>query len=274
MSQQPRYQIYPSLMDKYTNYLRSADIYDKYWGGSENPPFTYEEFEAQQFADLIDGINRVPKDLPQADIGTAFNEIVDCMVLGVKSDKMPIERVYLPSADGSTNEVGCLKAELNGRFFVFPIEMCREFADYYKACNAIPQKFVEGLIDTPRGLVRLYGYVDELTDHGVHDIKTSGSYEAFKFKGNAQHLVYPYCLNAMGIEVREFSYDLAHIDSGIKRGAPVPDYIEVKYLGSHQEEYSYIADRDEPILRERLCALIDFLEAHRDLITDTKIFGG
>lgn len=269
-SQQPRYQIYPSLMDSYTNYINSGDIYDKYWGGSENPPQTYEEFEQSQFQDLIDKINRVPKDLPKADIGTVFNEIVDCMLLGRKSDKIEVERLMRPDR----NEVGWLRAYYNGRSFVYPIEMCREFAEYYKSDNAIPQMLVEGLIDTPRGIVRLYGYADEVMSSSVHDIKTTGVYEAWKFKGNAQHLVYPYCLRYMGIDIVDFSYDVAHIKSNIRSGEPSPTDIYIEHLGTYQEEYSYNPVRDVPILQERLCELIDFLEANRHLITNTKIFGG
>ena len=72
-----RYQLYPSLIDAYTNYSQSEVIYNKYWGGAESPALTLEEYEAQAFQDLIDKINRVPKDLIKADVGTAFNELVD-----------------------------------------------------------------------------------------------------------------------------------------------------------------------------------------------------
>lgn len=270
-SQQPKYQIYPSLMDSYTNYINSGEIYEKYWGGSENPPQTYEEFEQSQFQDLIDKINRVPKDLPKADIGTVFNEIVDCMILGRKSETIKVDKIN--RVVNGIEEVGWLKGHYKGRTFTFPVEMCREFADYYKASNAIPQMFVEGLIDTPRGVIRLYGYADEVMSDSIHDIKTSGSYEAWKFKGNAQHLVYPYCLRYMGIDIVDFCYDLAHIKSNIRSGEPTPTDIHIEHLGTYQEEYSYNPVRDVPILQERLCELIDFIEAHRRLITNDKIFG-
>lgn len=285
-SQQPKYQIYPSLMDSYTSYINSGDIYDKYWGGSANPPLSYEEFVQRQFDDLIDKINRVPKDLPKADVGTVFNEIVDCMLLGRKSERIEVEKIYKSKVSGAvdecgrviggdvemTGEVGWLRAHYNGRSFVYPIEMCREFAEYYKGEGAIPQMFVEGLIDTPRGLVRLYGYADEVTSCCVHDIKTTGIYEAWKFKGNAQHLVYPYCLQLMGIELSDFSYDVAVISTNIK-GDYIPDEIVITHLATTQETYTYQAHRDIPIIQERLCELIDFIEAHRHMITNDKIFG-
>lgn len=259
-----RYNIYPSLLDSYDNYLKAGDIYDKYWGNSDAPPFTYEEFARQSFQDLIDKINRVKRDLIKADIGTAFNEIVDCMVLGQKSDKMEIDKVL---QDGRVVEI---KAHYNSRTFSFPIEMCRLFANLYS--GAIPQMLVEGEIDTSFGSVRLYGYLDELLPQKVCDIKTTGSYESFKFKGNNQHLVYPYCLRRMGNDIDLFSYDVAHIKSNITKDDPSPKEVHVSFLGYYREEYGYIPERDEPILRKRIESFISFLECNRHLITDKKIF--
>lgn len=259
-----KYNIYPSLLDSYQGYLNSADIYDKYWGNSFAPPFTYEEFLIRQFDDLIDKINRVRKDLIKADMGTAFNEIVDCMILGRNSDVIKI------STSKENGEVVFIIAELNGRKFRYPIALCREFASMYK--DAIPQLFVEAEIDTNMGGVKLYGYLDELKPQSVHDIKTTGMYEAFKFKGNNQHLVYPYCLNQIGNKINVFSYDIAHIDSNISKDDPNPKEVTIRHLGTYQETYTYKADRDEDVLRERIESLIGFLEMNKHLITDKKIF--
>lgn len=80
MNQQPKYRIYATLLDAFGAYLNSDVIWDKYWGWSENPPHTPEEFHEQQFQELIDRINRKPFDSEAADRGTAFNEIIDCMI--------------------------------------------------------------------------------------------------------------------------------------------------------------------------------------------------
>ena len=58
--QQPNYRIYATLLDAFWGYLNSDVIWDKYWGWSENPPHTPEEFHEQQFHELIDRINRKP----------------------------------------------------------------------------------------------------------------------------------------------------------------------------------------------------------------------
>ena len=76
-----KFKFYATLLDAYQNYLDSDIIWSKYWGWSENPPHTPEEFKKIQFQSLIDKINRVPFDSEAADKGTAFNEVIDCMVL-------------------------------------------------------------------------------------------------------------------------------------------------------------------------------------------------
>src|SRR5574343_653915 len=88
------YKVYATLLDSFMDYQDSDAIWDKYWGWSEDPPHTPEEFHQLQFQSLIDRINRVPFDSEAADRGTAFNEVVDCMIEHRKSEKVEIERVY------------------------------------------------------------------------------------------------------------------------------------------------------------------------------------
>lgn len=64
---QPNYRIYATLLDSYFNYLNSDVIYERYYGWSENPPCTEEEFRQKQFQELIDRINRKPFDSEAAD---------------------------------------------------------------------------------------------------------------------------------------------------------------------------------------------------------------
>ena len=79
------YKFYATLLDGYQDYLRSSEIYQEYWGFSENPSKTEDEFEVEQLQGLINRINRVPFDSEAADKGTAFNEVVDCLVLNQKT---------------------------------------------------------------------------------------------------------------------------------------------------------------------------------------------
>ena len=58
MNQQPKYRFYATVLDSFLGYLNSDIVWEKYWGWSENPPHTPEEFHELQFHELIDRINR------------------------------------------------------------------------------------------------------------------------------------------------------------------------------------------------------------------------
>lgn len=243
MNRQPKYKFYATILDSYNDYIHSNVIYQRYWGFSENPPHTEEEFESKMFSELIDKINRVPFDSELADKGTAFNEVVDCLIENRKSDKMELKSIL---GDG------IIQADYNGRTFIFPLSLCLEFASYFK--GALTQQRTEGVLETKYGDVLLYGYIDELLPLSVHDIKTTGRYSAFKFKDHFQHLVYPYCLNQNGNNVKLFEYN-------------VTDFTD-----TFVESYTFEPERDVPILTNHVESFIEFLEANRNLITDKKIF--
>lgn len=272
--QHPNFKIYPTILDAYFNYLNSDVIYERYWGWSENPPCTQDDFRERQFQDLIDRINRKPFDNEAADRGTAFGEIIDCMVEHRKSETVQIERVYKVEIMGQvdncdpgerwsdvepTNEVIALKATYNNRVFTFPISLCREFANYYK--GALTQQRVEAILPTAFGDVLVYGVIDELMPTSVHDIKTTGSYTVGKFKDHHQHLVYPYALMQNGSDVRTFEYNIVEFNKG--------GYV----VDTYTETYVFNPERDIPILTNHCEEFIRFLEENREFITNTKIFG-
>ena len=268
---QPKYCFYATILDAYWGYLNSDVVWDNYWGWSENPPHTPDEFHEMKFNELIDRINRVPFDNEKADRGTCFNEVIDCMVENRKSETMLIEKVYKVERFGAcdevgkplyydenqTNEVVALKVTYNNRIFSFPISICREFANYFK--GALTQQRVEAILPTRYGDVLVYGFIDELMPTSVHDIKTTGSYSVGKFKNNFQHLVYPYALIQNGNDIRTFEYNILEFS---KAGYPVDTYTET---------YVFNPERDIPILTNHCEDFIRFLEENKGLITDTKI---
>lgn len=240
---QPKYRFYATLLDRFSDYLGSDALWERYWGFSDNPPHTPDEFRQEQFRRLIDAVNRVPFDSEAADRGTAFNEVVDALIERRRPRGMEVER----TADGTAYTV-CYKE----RQFTFPVAMCREFADYYK--GALTQQWVEAKLPTALGTVLLCGYVDELMPLSVHDIKTTGSYWVGKYKNHWQHRVYPYCLMHSGSDVRLFEYN-------------VTDFRQ-----TYTESYTFIPERDVPLLRAHCEEFIRFLNDNRTLITDKKIF--
>lgn len=258
MKKQVKYNFYATLLDGYQNYLSSSEIYDKYWGFSENPPFTEEEFQQQQWQSLIDRINRVPFESEAAEQGTVFNEVIDCLI---ENRKPNIDgMVFRSDMETGTIETTYAKSSELIYNFSFPLSLCREFADYFK--GAMTQVRTEAILPTNYGNVLLYGYIDELMPTCVHDIKTTKSYTAGNFKDHWQHIVYPYCLNENGVKVNEFEYNVAEINR-TKYG--------VRYA-TFTEYYSYNPLSDIPKLTAHVEGLIEFIEFNKELITDEKIF--
>lgn len=253
-----KYRIYPSLLDGYTNLKQSGEVWEMYWGFSENPPHTQEEFEQIQFQELIDKINRVPSEPSQAALrGTALNTLCDRLVCGITDPRC--EFVPINAEDG---EVMGFKAlitdrDASGEFF-FPRAMTDKLISLYPTLETIPQAQLSNVIVSPKyGAVELYGYADYILPHSIHDLKTTGKYAVGKFKHHAQHLVYPYCVDPQ--RVQRFDYDVVEITKG-------------NAWAFYQETYIYEPQRDILRLIALLEEFIEWLESNREKITDKKIF--
>lgn len=240
------YNFYPSLLDEFNRYLDCSTTYQKYWGGSNTPSKTEDEYEQECFNSLINKINRVPFESFEsdaADKGTAYNNLIDLIISKDINLDTPIPELSIQYKD---------------KTYSFNYDTCVEIGEYLK--YGIPQELVEGIINTDRGQVRLYGYLDYRLPDRIVDLKTTSSvYNAFKFRDNTQHLVYPYCLRQQGIELTDFEYLIV-------------------YFGKSNETiftelYNFNTERDENSLRIMCSHFIDFLETHKHLITDKKIFG-
>lgn len=239
-----KYNFYATLLDAFEGYINSSRTYQEYWGFAENPDKTEEQFEQEQFQGLIDKINRVPFSSEAADKGTAFNEVVDCIIDNRISDKMEIK---------SYKESGVIAVHFKGQLFNFPFDLCIEFAKYFK--GALTQQFTEGILPTKYGDVRLCGYIDELLPFKIADIKTTSKYSAFKYKQNWQHVVYPFCLNQNGVPINDFEYTVTD------------------FKNTWTELYVFNPETDIVRLTAHCERFIEFLELNRGLITDLKIFG-
>lgn len=273
-----KYRIYPSLLDAYTQYVRSDDIWDKYWGFSENPPHTPEEFREKQLRSCIDRINRVPmawEDSEAADRGTALNEVVDCLVEHRPSKRCVVARVYGRNVTGNAGsafdapemsgdveespEVEALDVAYNKRVFRFDIMLVRSLAAYLS--GSLTQQRVEAVLPTAFGDVTLYGLPDYIRPFSVVDLKTTGSYSFGKYRHNAQHLVYPYIIEQTGGSARLFEYRVVELNKWGK-------------WEQFSETYTYDPERDIPTLTRMVEDFIRFVEENRNNITDKKIFNG
>jgi hypothetical protein len=253
-----KYNIYATLLDAFQGYLSSSDVYQQYWGFAESPSKTEDEFEEEQFQGLIDRINRVPFESEAADKGTAFNELIDSMVHTKQfitngkpiNPKMEVLR--------SNKEKGVFEVKYNGREFEFPLNPTVEFSKRFK--GSFCQVMTEAILPTKYGDVCLYGYIDELMPMSVHDIKTTSKYSAGKFRKHWQKIVYPYCLNANGNNVKDFEYNIVLFKDKSNNFETFTEY------------YAYVPERDNKLLTEHVESLIEFLESNRGKITDLKIF--
>ena len=219
---QPKYNIYPSLLDSFSWYLKNEN-----------------ENALQEF---IDRINRVPQPyIEAADKGTKFNILTDHLIEGKMPEGWSKDgQDYICPASGEAPE------------FRFPIEIADTIAGEVK--GSLTQIFCEAFIETGRGLVRIYGYCDNVIGNTVIDQKTmSKAYEFPKYLHNWQHVVYPFALNQMGAKVDMFTYLITDFKS------------------IHKEDYIYNPDKDLPRLKAQINLLIDFLETVKDRITDQKI---
>jgi hypothetical protein len=238
-----KYKFYATLLDKYHSYCDSSELYQQFWGFSEDPTKTEEEFEKEQFDSLLNTINRVPFESELADKGTAFNEVVDCIIEKRTSDKMEIKSY------AETKEIW---VNYKTHLFKFPLDLCKEFAEYFK--GALTQQRVDGILETKYGNVEVYGFIDTLMPFKIADIKTTGKYFAGKYRKNWQHIVYPFCLNQNGVLINEFEYAVTD------------------FKNSWTEFYVFRPEIDLPRLVEHCESLIEFLEQNKDLIIDRKIF--
>lgn len=117
--------------------------------------------------------------------------------------------------------------------------------------GAVWQQYVEGVIDTERGPVMLYGYIDCVLPGLLIDLKCTRVYKGRKFFDSYQHPVYLYCATEQGIEVDQFEY-------------LITDDKEI-----YSETYSF----NDKGLRLICESLIDFAERRKKHILNPKFFG-
>lgn len=257
------YRIYPSLLDKFQALLDVDQTVEEFWNLDSEGEYkeTADDMSDRLERELIDMINRVPREpIEAADKGTCFNEVIDCLIAGRKTER---EDMDIQSGEMGENRV--ITAKLNGFEFHFDVDFCKEIAGALS--GAVSQHFCSATLPTAYGDVVLYGYADEIVVDEVVDIKTTGRYEFGKYGKGWQRHVYPYCLVESGEvrDVRGFEYLVVVWKGGTSR-TPV-------LTGSVYEEYYTYDHAQSRLALKQICErFIEWLEAHRDQITDKKIF--
>lgn len=278
MSLQVNYKIYPSLLNKFQDLLDYSIVAEEPWNKVSESAQSRGEYLDREVGDyiltpdemadkieqeLLDSINRVPHEPSEAaDKGTAFNEIVDCLIEHRPSSRDDVTIRSVPFGTGKAVE-----AKINCFTFLFDAQFCKDTAQYFAGC--IPQFLCEAVLHTRYGDVLLYGYADEIGPDVVYDIKTTKQYNFGKFVHGWQKDLYPYCLIESGQmeEVKEFEYTVYVWKGGTSRDP-------LLHGDMYREVYTYNHSKATKRLTEMCERVIEWLERHRDQITDRKVFGG
>ena len=142
-------------------------------------------------------------------------------------------------------------------------QLIDKLGEWYRGCPS--QVYTAAPIETAYGRVLLYGYIDEIREGKVCDLKTTSRYSFGKYEHYWQRYLYPYCLQRNNLMKPEaFVFDV--IQWRELKGQPLDG---VRY----QEEYTYLHEVAEEKLRGICERFAEFLELHRSEITDRKIFG-
>lgn len=268
---QPNYRINPSLLQSYQRYLDSeVDAED--FSNSDRDTGEYkrtaDEIAAEREQALLDAINRVEREPSEAaDRGSCLNEIVDCIMLNEKSTRDDVVVKSSVYVHDDETEQPCINAKMHDFSFDFDIAFCKSIAEYFK--GSVPQHYCSATIDTKYGVVELYGYADYVTADGrVCDMKTTSNYTFGKFANGWQKHLYPYCLIESGemSDVSMFEYTVYQLKSTV--ADPIIKGVQ------YREEYTYNHEYSTNQLRMICERFIEWLEVHKSVITNTKIFGG
>lgn len=252
-----------SQLDAFQAFLDAEYDWGQWWGNSDEPVKSVEEYAAECEKNLIDQINRCPKEpIEVADKGTCFNVVIDSLLHPTKKidDKIGIESVKF-------GDKWAIAASMNGFYFPFDKGLCYEVASRF--LGAISQYPVGAPLQTAKGLVRLYGYPDEWWGDKIFDIKTTGEYFFGKYSRKWQKHVYPYAVVESGdcTEIKEFEYTAVKLSEPTKKDPVIHGSI-------YPEVYTNDHEQNRRLLQDVCERFIEWLEYRRGFITDRKIFGG
>jgi len=309
---QPDYAFSPSLLDAFQRmvdtkaedffYKDEAGAWHLNWNETEETlHFSEEEVDALLKQEFIDKVNKVPEPPSEAaSKGTAFNEIVDCLVKKCKPSNPAIviktvrsgEDLYDARVRKLSYEADCLGkdvmpetlqkedsmaqfakigspfiyAAIDGFEFMYDKDFCLGAAEYFKDC--ICQYYTKSLIETSKGVVELHGYIDYLRYDRLFDAKTTKQYAFGNYQKKWQRYTYPFTLIESGMmkDVTSFEFTIYVLKGGSSR---TPLITGTQY----KEAYTYDHEQARMMLTQQCERVIEFLEENRSLITNMKVFG-
>ncbi len=306
------YAFSPSLLDAFQRMLdtKAEEYFYKDESGAwhlnwneteETLHFSEEEVDALLKQEFIDRVNKVPEPPSEAaSKGTAFNEIVDCLVKQCKPLREDVviktirngEDLYdarikklsyeadvlgkdvvpetLPKQESIDQfaKIGVpfIYASVDGFEFFFDKSLCLQASEYFK--NSICQYYTKANLETSKGVVELHGYIDYLRQDKLYDAKTTKQYAFGNYQKKWQRFTYPFAMIESGMmnDVTSFEFTIYVLKGGSSR---TPLITGTQY----KEVYTYDHEQARTMLTQQCERLIEFLEENRSSITNMKVFG-
>lgn len=270
-----KYRFSPSTLDKFTKVLAADAEFESPFNYSDANGYklTVEEIRSMREQELLDSINKVPF-TPTFEIarGTAFNELVDAYIRQVNSQSDSLfshnEEVIFEEINTDTAIVTIAdEAKTYSFTVVFSMELVEKVGN--KLLDGTMQLHVQAPIDTYLGKVLLHGYPDYIQPMQVTDLKTTKNYTFGNYEKYWQRYTYPYILQKSGLMQRCDSFDFlvvefndtAYKKTGVLDGDVYTETYTNVDLPNCERELQWVCE-----------GLITWIEAHKDQITNRKIF--
>lgn len=218
------YAIYPSLLDAFLRFKRTDDD--------------------ETFAALLDKINGVKSEQTEAQLkGVEFERLIGMVINANKTKQHDLLRLDTYKTDN----------------FEFSANLVNRISDKLSA-RQTEQEYIEAIIDTRMGRIKLYGIVDYTFEGMLADLKSTGNYKVNKYTDSkdikyTQHLIYPLIRKHLGKPVQAFKYVITDFEN---------DYQET-YIPSENMEFK---------LMQIIYEFIAFINYYKPNITNMKVFGG
>jgi len=211
------YAIYPSLMDAYLRFKRHDDD--------------------ETFDSLFCKINKIKSEQTESQLkGVEFEKCVNDLLSGVVVEKTP-DGLHFKAVN-----------------FLFPVDLITRIVDKLKPSIG-KQKYLEVIIKTQVGIIRLYGIIDFEFPEMIVDLKGTSNYKCNKYKDHMQHPVYSFIRHLNNEPIKAFKY-------------VVSDYFEL-----YQETYIPGQNMYDKLMIT-IFEFINFINHYKSFITDKTIFGG
>lgn len=220
-SPEVNYAIYPSVLDAYLRFKRKDDD--------------------ETFQGVFNKINHVKTEQTEQQLmGVEFEQCVNDMITSLQTAE------YSLTLDNAGNYIT--------KNFKFKAQIIDKIAS--KLQHVVKkQEYMEAIIPSHVGNIKLYGIADYSFPEMITDLKTTSNYKCNKYKDHTQHPSYSLIRELNGNPLKAFKYLVSDFDK------------------AYQETYI-----PTPMMHQKLMVnifeFINFIEYFKNYITDTKIFGG